>query len=154
MYILKGEGVDSVNKTEYARIIANNLREIMYKNNKTQAEVARALGISKATLSSWMNGTRIPRMQNIDMLCHYFNVTRAEIMEKQLEVQSLEHSKEYYIDEETAQLAQEMFDDPDMRALFHMKRNMDAGRFKAHMNMMRELYKLEHPEEFTEDDCN
>ena len=139
---------------EYAKIIANNLRRIMYENDKSQAEVARALNISKATLSSWMNGTRIPRMQNIDMLCHYFNVSRAEIMEKPEEVQTSGHIDEYYQDKETARLAQEMFEDPDMRALFHMKKNMDAGKFKAHFRMMKELYKLEHPEDYPEDDVD
>ena len=136
---------------EYAKIIANNLRRIMYENNKTQAEVARALGISKATLSSWMNGTRIPRMNNIDMLCHYFNVKRADIMEKPSEVQNSGHNQEYYIDEETAKLAQEMFEDPDMRALFDMKRNMDPERFAIQMRTFKDMYRLEHPEEFQED---
>lgn len=70
-----------MNNQEYAKIIAKNLRNIFYRNGKTQAEVSRALGISKATLSSWMNGTRVPRMENIDILCHYFNVSRASIME-------------------------------------------------------------------------
>lgn len=67
--------------SEYAKVIAKNLREIMYKHNKTQADVAKDLKISKATLSTWMNGTRIPRMNKIDLLCHYFNVTRADLME-------------------------------------------------------------------------
>lgn len=66
---------------EYAKIIAKNLKAIMYEHKKTQADVAKDLGINKATVSSWMNGTRIPRMPKIDLLCHYFNVSRADIME-------------------------------------------------------------------------
>ena len=57
----------------------------------------------------------------------------------------------YYRDEETARLAQEMFEDKDMRALFHMKRGMSKEKFAAHMNMMKELYRLEHPEDHPED---
>lgn len=136
---------------EYAKIIANNLRHIMIKNDKSQAEVARALNISKATLSSWMNGTRIPRMNNIDMLCHYFNVSRAEIMERPDEVQNSGQKNEYYENEETARLAQEMFEDKQMRSLFHMKKNMDPEKFQAHIDMMEKMYRLEHPEEFPED---
>lgn len=59
-----------MNNQEYAKIIAQNLRRIFYYNGKTQADVSRALGISKATLSSWMNGTRIPRIDKVDLLCH------------------------------------------------------------------------------------
>lgn len=59
--------------------------------------------------------------------------------------------EEWYTDERTAKMAQEMFEDPDMRALFHMKKVMEPEKFAAHMKMMKELYRLEHPEEFQED---
>lgn len=68
---------------EYALVVANNLRRIAYDAGKTQADISRDLKINKATVSSWMNGTRLPRMKKIDLLCHYFNVSRAEIMEKE-----------------------------------------------------------------------
>jgi len=70
-----------INEKEYAKIIAKNLRDIMYKKEKTQADVARDLKINKSTLSSWMNGARTPKMANIDMLCDYFNVPRSALME-------------------------------------------------------------------------
>lgn len=53
----------------------------------------------------------------------------------------------YYTNPETARIAQEMFDDPEMRSLFHMKRNMDPKKFQAHYDMMKQLYALEHPED-------
>ena len=133
-----------MSEQEYAKIISKNLRRIMYEHGKTQADVAKDLKISKATLSSWMNGTRIPRMPNVDMLCHYFNITRVELMEEHDEVSKTRHDEEYY---EDARLAQEMFEDPDMRSLFHMKKNMDPKKFQAHMTYMRNMYRLEHPED-------
>ena len=66
---------------EYGRIIAKNLKRIAYDSGKTQADIARDLKISKQTLSSWMTGTRIPRMSKVDLLCSYFNCTRSDIME-------------------------------------------------------------------------
>lgn len=71
-----------MNEDKCARIIANNLRRILQDAGKTQTDVCHDLGINKATFSSWMNGTRIPRMPKIDLLCHYFNITRAELMEE------------------------------------------------------------------------
>ena len=70
-----------ISEQEYRKVIARNLRNIMFERQKTQADVARDLGINKATLSSWMNGTRTPKMEKIDMLCKYFNVPRSAIME-------------------------------------------------------------------------
>ena len=54
-----------------------------------------------------------------------------------------EDSPIYYTNEETAKLAQEMFEDADMRSLFDMKRNMPPERFKAHMEFMKNLYNQE-----------
>lgn len=54
-----------------------------------------------------------------------------------------EDSPVYYTNEETAKLAQEMYEDEDMRSLFDMKRNMPPERFKAHMEFMRNLYDQE-----------
>ena len=68
---------------DYAVIIASNLRRIAYEHGKTQSDISKDLNISKATISSWMNGTRIPRMKKIDLLCHYFNVKRKDITEEQ-----------------------------------------------------------------------
>lgn len=51
----------------------------------------------------------------------------------------------YYTNAETAKLAQEMFEDKEMRALFDMKRNMKPEVFKAHYDMMKKLYELENP---------
>lgn len=67
---------------EYAKIISKNLRRIASDSEQTQAEIARNLHINKATLSSWMNGTRVPRIDKIDILAGYFGVSRADIMEE------------------------------------------------------------------------
>lgn len=83
-----------VSREEYGKTIAKNLRRIMLEHEKTQADLARELDISKATLSSWMNGTRTPKMDKIDMLCKYFNVSRSAIMEEDAHRKTLRISKE------------------------------------------------------------
>ena len=60
--------------------IAKNLRRIIAESGKSPAEVARGLGIGKSTLSHWMNAERIPK--NIDMLCEYLHVSRADLVEE------------------------------------------------------------------------
>ncbi len=68
--------------TEYGKIISKNLKRIAYEHQKSQADIARDLGIKQGTLSSWMTGARVPRMNKIDRLCNYFNCTRADLMEE------------------------------------------------------------------------
>ena len=66
---------------EYAKIIARNLRRIAYEKGKTQTDISKETGIHIATISSWMNGKRTPKMDKIDLLCNYFGCKRSDIME-------------------------------------------------------------------------
>lgn len=119
---------------EYGKIISRNLRRIASDANKTQADIARDLRINKATVSSWMNGTRVPRMDKIDLLAHYFNCTRADIME--------EHKKPrraYYLDPDTAEAAQELFDNSDLRALLDAARGNTADNLKLATEMLTRM---------------
>ena len=58
-------------------------------------------------------------MSKIDLLCHYFNVSRADLMEDHRDPES---PTEYYLDPETAKMAQELFDNKDLRVLFDAAR--------------------------------
>jgi len=69
-------------KSKYGRIIAKNLRRLLIEKDKTQADLCHDLKLNKGTVSSWCNGTRIPRMDKIDMLCKYLGCTRSDLMEE------------------------------------------------------------------------
>lgn len=149
--------------------IGKNIRTIRINHKMTQNELAQKLHVKQTAVSYWENGKREPDFETIKQICNIFSITYNELLDgnwgKYIDdvkedflndntVQTSGHMDEYYQDKETARLAQEMFEDPDMRALFHMKKNMDAGKFKAHFRMMKELYKLEHPEDYPEDDVD
>ena len=110
-----------MSEKEYAKIIAKNLRNIAYNAGKTQADISKDLRISKATVSSWMNGTRIPRMDKIDLLCHYFNVSRADIME---DIDQAPEEQPYYLNDDARDLAQFLFDNPEYKVLFDASRKI------------------------------
>ncbi|QNM07197.1 helix-turn-helix domain-containing protein [Wansuia hejianensis] len=108
--------------------------------NISQGKLEKELGFSNGSISKWKNST--PTTERLQKLADYFGVT----VEYLLTGEEAE-SEVYYTNPETARMAQEMFEDPDMRSLFDMKRNMEPDKFKAHVNFMRELYRKEHPED-------
>ena len=119
---------------DYGKVIAANLKAIAYENDRTQADICRDLHLSDSTVSSWFNGSRVPRMDKIDLLAHYFNCTRADIME--------EHKKPrraYYLDDATAQAAQELFDNSDLRALLDAARGNTADNLKLATEMLTRM---------------
>ena len=70
---------------DYGKIVSKNLRRIAIESDKSQADIAKDLKISKATISSWFNGTRVPRMDKIDRLCNYFHCKRSDLIEERIE---------------------------------------------------------------------
>jgi transcriptional regulator with XRE-family HTH domain len=108
-----------MSEQDYGRIIGANLKRLAWERRKTQADISRDLGISKATVSSWMNGTRIPRMDKIDMLCDYFSVKRSEIMEPHDEaVPSSGQESEYYLDEEAREMLRFLNENPKHKKIY------------------------------------
>lgn len=71
-----------MDETAFKKMFARNLTYYINASGKTQAEVARALHLNKATLSSWCTGMRTPRMDKVDLLCEYFNIRRSDLMEE------------------------------------------------------------------------
>ena len=100
------------------------------------ADVVRATGITKSTFSDWKSGRSEPKKEKLQKIADFFDVSLDYLM-------TGEEQNGYYLNEETAKLAQEMFEDEDMRSLFDMKRNMPPERFKAHMEFMKNLYEQE-----------
>lgn len=105
-----------MSEKEYARIFSKNLRRIAYNAGKSQADISKDLKISKATVSSWMNGTRVPRMDSVDLLCHYFNVKRADLMEDRGD--DPVEDEPFYMDDDARDLAQFLFENPEYKVLF------------------------------------
>ena len=93
----------------------------------TAYRVSKDTGISTATLSDWKTGKSHPKADKIQILANYFNVN-AEYIQTGDE-NSQQH--EYYTDDTTKQLAEEMATNPDLRALFDVQRNMDPEDLKA-----------------------
>lgn len=133
-----------MSESEFREVFARRLKYYLDLHEMAQSDLAKRLGVSVTSVSNWYNAIKVPRMDKIDKMCAIFNCLRKDLT---LESSEDMQGQSYYTDPETARLAQEMFDDPDMRALHHMKRGMDPEIFKQHFEMMKREWQREHPEE-------
>lgn len=69
----------------YKKIFSKNLKYYMELNGKSQVDIVNDLGINKSAISTWCNGTRLPRMDKVNMLAQYFNITRSDLIEEHKE---------------------------------------------------------------------
>lgn len=55
--------------------ITDNIKELRLAKNLTQSELAERIGITKATISAYENGTRFPSYDVLLKIARLFNVT-------------------------------------------------------------------------------
>lgn len=67
---------------EYKMIFSKNLNHYLAVNKKKQSDIIADLKINKSAISSWCNGTRLPRMNKIQMLADYLNVNISDLIEE------------------------------------------------------------------------
>ena len=134
-------------------LTAKRLAEALDRKGMKAKELMDKSGVSKASISQYINGAHAPSNISAGKMAKVLGVSPVWLMGFDVPMYDTENdpSQKYYENEELAKEAQEMFEDKQMRSLFHMKKNMDSKRFQAHVDMMKEMYRLEHPEDFPED---
>lgn len=67
---------------KYRKIFASNLNYYMQINGKNQTDLMKDLGLKSATISSWCNGLKLPRMDKIEELAEYFGIHFTKLIEE------------------------------------------------------------------------
>jgi len=70
---------------EINSVIAKNLNSLLAKTGKTQIDLSLFMNVSQATVSNWCKGLKMPRMDKIDKICSFFNISRSDLMEEKPE---------------------------------------------------------------------
>lgn len=82
----------------------------------SNADVSRGTGVADTTISAWKKGTYTPKADKIQKIADYLGVPLSVLMG--------EDEPKYYLNEETARIAQEIFEDPNQRILFDASRDL------------------------------
>lgn len=70
-----------IDSSVIAKRIGLNITNLLISEGKAQDDLAKALGVSKSTVSLWCAGRRTPRMQHIDKIAEFFGTNRSAILE-------------------------------------------------------------------------
>lgn len=63
------------------KIFSYNLNKLLSMHEVSQAEAAKAIGVSPQTFNTWSKGIAIPRMGSIQKLADYFNVNKSDLID-------------------------------------------------------------------------
>jgi transcriptional regulator with XRE-family HTH domain len=125
---------------------ARRLKLAMDEAGINQAELSSRTGIGKSSLSQYMSGEHWPNNQKTGIIADVLRVDPTWLMgfdvpmqteDDQPVVKSAHHG--WYTDPETARVAQEIFDDHDLHALFDAARNSKPEDLKMAADLLRRL---------------
>lgn len=70
----------SVRDQQLAKIIGTNIARKLIEQDKTQMDIVNDLGFSKSTVSSWVNGSRMPLKGKLLLIAAYLGCTLDDLM--------------------------------------------------------------------------
>ena len=119
-------------------IFAKNLRHYMEDAGKNQVDLRKFMNVSSATASDWCTGRKMPRADKIQSLAKWLGINIGNLMEEQDS-----SNVGYYTNPETAQVAQKIFENKELRALFDVQQDMEPDDLQALHSMALALKRKE-----------
>lgn len=96
----------------------------------SQVQLAKDIGVSPGLIGMYESGKRMPSVEVQETLADYFNVSLDYLMGR-------EQGSTYYLNPETAEMAQRIFDDPNLRALFDAADGSSPSDLKMAADMLQ-----------------
>ena len=120
---------------ENKNIFASNLQRYMNLNKVTRTDLSAALGVSYYTITSWVNGSKYPRMDKVEMLADYFGILKSDLIEDKM-------TEEKEKDNETlAGIIVRMRTDEDFCSLVESLYMYDSAKIKSIAEMLKAFSK-------------
>ena len=111
----------------------SNLKSLMGIRGYTQSDLMRHMKVSSATASDWVNGRKMPRADKLQSIANWLGVQISDLIEDKPE------TDDYYIDEESKELAQDLFHNPNLRVLMSAARDVPPESLKIVIDLVTKL---------------
>ena len=106
--------------------------------NLKDANVAQATGIGKSTFSDWKSGRSEPKNDKLQKIADFLGVSINYFTDE-----DVERPIGYYLNEETAAIAQDIFENKELRLLFDAARDATPEDLKLTHDMLLALKRKE-----------
>lgn len=108
--------------------------KLMKEKGVTAYRVSKDTGVPRATLSEWKKGRYTPKLDKLQLIADYFGVTVGYLM-------TGEKPEKYYLSDETAQIAQDIFENRELKALFDLASDSTPEDIEAAYSVLLALNK-------------
>lgn len=103
------------------------------------ADVARETGVTKSTFSDWKNGRSNPKDEKLKKIADFFGVSVDYLRTGK----EKEGGETYYLNKETSKMAQDIFENKELRLLFDAARDASPEDLETVHSMLLALKRKE-----------
>lgn len=103
---------------------STNLQRKMKEAGKTRTDICEALGFSYYTVTDWVKGKKMPRMDKVDKLAKYFDCLISDLIEEKTEEQIEIQKKNDILSDIILQLR----DDNELLGIVETLANLDTEK--------------------------
>ena len=108
---------------------------VLKEKGLKNSDVVKATGISHSTLTDWKKGRYVPKADKLQKLADFLGVSVEYLMTGE--------QKDYYINPDTAKVAQEIFENKELRLLFDAARDAKPEDLETTRAMLLALKRKE-----------
>ena len=112
--------------------------KLLKEHGVTAYRVAKETGVTTATLTSWKQGKYAPKPEKMQKIADFLHVSITDITGEEKE-----GGEKYYLNEETAEMAQALFENKDLRVLFDAAKDASPEDLKTTYDMLMALKRKE-----------
>ena len=113
--------------------------KMMKANGCTAYQVSKATGIAQSTLSDWKSGKSVPKADKLQKITDFFGVPVEYLMTGE----EKKDGPKYYLNDETAAIAQDIFENKELRLLFDAARDAEPEDLETVHSMLLALKRKE-----------
>ena len=113
--------------------------ELLQKHGVSTYKVSKDTGIAQSVFSSWKNGISTPKQDKMQKIADYFNVSLEYLMTGK----EKEGGETYYLNEETREMAQSIFENKELRMLFDAAQDASPEDLETVHSMLLALKRKE-----------
>ena len=117
--------------------LKERIKELCKKNNISMNQLEQELDFGKGYISKL--GKSTPNATKIQQLANRLGVSVDYLMTGNTD----DSSEHYYTNVETREIAQEIFENPDLKSLLHAAKGLSPERLKAHIDFIQSLKQQE-----------
>lgn len=123
--------------------ISDNIRRLRKQSGLTQSEFGEIAGVTDRAVSAWEKGIAEPRIDTIQKLATHFDISKGAIVDDVNDHKEEVNNKTYYLDPKVVEIAQEVYEHPELKLLFEASRKVSAEDLKAIIYIANRLKKNE-----------